>query len=222
MGAATKVRERPILFNGEMVQAILEGRKTQTRRVVKPQPEQMRDDVAYGWEWRKSQETWFAGATEKQMRADYGLRKYCPYGKPGDELWVRETWCQRPLTEAPMNEIWYKQENQRLFEISKENSGNWAYMYKWRPSIHMPRWASRIQLRITDVRVERVQSMAVGDLICEGFPVPEKPGASNIDELFEWDEAFDWFQSLWDSINVKRGYGWDTNPWVWVIEFERA
>jgi hypothetical protein len=163
------MNERPILFSGEMVRAILEGRKTQTRRVIKP-----------------------------QLRINYK----CPYGQPGDRLWVRETWqCFKPNTEEIINP-----NTVNIRALAYRATNEWRG--KWRPSIHMPRWASRITLEITAVRVERLQDIGEVDAMREGDPTCE-------------NTHIDWFRALWDSINAKRGYSWESNPWVWVVEFQR-
>ena len=206
------MKERPILFSGEMVRAILDGRKTQTRRVIKPQP--MKLDTAQ----------WFPGPPGDKRNAKHyanesHLRKglpidFCPYGIPGDRLWVRETWRTDKLGEGE-------------YPVRK---GQWiecratpdipppTYPGRWRASIHMPRWASRIDLEITDIRVERVQEISPQDVCREGIR-PTIPGGFEIDEC-DWIGAQQ-FKPLWDSINAKRGYGWDMNPWVWVISFRR-
>ena len=170
------VKERPILFSGAMVRAILEGRKTQTRRVVKP--------------------TSGPHSIEKTI------------GRPGDLLWVRETWG---IHDADPARAWFRADPGVEDCVAKSTAG-----WKWRPSIHMPRWASRITLRLTDVRVERVQEISADDAIAEGI---DRPGTMNpyIDGNAMVRAVF---RNLWDSINAKRGYGWDVNPWVWVLVFE--
>ena len=179
------MKERPILFSGEMVRAILDDRKTMTRRVVKPQPEQDTDCPYH-----------IGTGIERKARI-------CPYGKPGDRLWVRETFCDRnnngeqikPLYRSDGQE--YQDGDGRLFEP------------KWKPSIFMPRWASRITLEITNVRVERLQDISNKDIESEGAC-----GRACVTHRLT-------FKQLWDSINSKRGYSWESNPWVWVVEFER-
>lgn len=169
-------RERPILFSGPMVRALLDGRKTQTRRVVNPQP-----------------------ATSSDGRACGPIR--CPYGAPGDTLWVRETWCS------------YMPGSVR-YRADGHNDAGWT----WRPSIFMPRWASRLTLRVYGVRVERVQQITQADARAEG--VVDTSGAWG--DLTDTDRAGPRgaFEALWNSINAERGFGWDVNPWVWVVSFE--
>lgn len=187
--------EKPILFSGEMVRAILNGRKTQTRRVIRPQPGDWVTSV------NNYSGSWMCGGVFNGWFADGLLQAKNPYGDPGDRLWVRET-------------AWYGPQPDRveydadMDEIARESA--LFYGAKKKPSIFMPRWASRITLLIKDVRVERVQDINVDDAIAElgGYA----QGIAN--ECVH-------FMELWDSINAKRGYGWDENPWVWVIEFEK-
>ena len=180
------VKERPILFSGAMVRAILEGRKTQTRRVVKPTsgPHSIEKTIC----------------TPGSLAAF--IRHRCPYGQPGDRLWVRETWG---IHDADPARAWFRADPGVEDCVAKSTAG-----WKWRPSIHMPRWASRITLRLTDVRVERVQDISVSDCIAEGLGYPTDDRYAAVDN----------FKPLWDSINAARGYGWDANPWVWVLVFE--
>lgn len=187
------MKEHPILFSGEMVRAILDGRKTQTRRVIKPQP--VCDSVVkHGEEWLISYEGCCVEDINKKLR--------CPYGAPKDCLWVREK-----------------------FQYVKPATDNERYRdkEKWRPSIHMPRWASRITLEIKDIRVERVQDITATDCMKEGVVYQSKSYEMSCFTAGERDRrrAED-FRKLWDSINAKRGFGWDANPWVWVIEFARC
>ncbi len=219
---ATTTKERPILFSGPMVRAILDGRKTQTRRVVKPQPTApcvISPEIC----WMQGRVTciWPADYTlEDGTRPDHFA--ICPYGQPGDRLWVRET-----AYIAPPNFSEPSDGNCRDYEGRPRVVG-WAatmdgesvrcatdYGVKATPSIHMPRWASRITLEITGVRVERVHDISPSDAWAEGFrcecmkPVPACGG--NIDA----------FSDLWEAINGPRGHGWAANPWVWAIEFKR-
>ena len=193
------MKERPILFSGPMVRAILEGRKTMTRRVV-------RDLVSVE----------HLGARHVPMVKHCGNwylpHERSPYGQPGDRLWVRETFSDTwELGDYP-GEPFYKATY--LDDWKSHDPQNWAV--KWRPSIFMPRSSSRILLEVTAVRVERVQDISERDATAEGCI------ASN-DDLT--DGYFDIparssFETLWDSINASRGYGWDSNPWVWVVEFK--
>jgi len=174
--------EKPIIFSTEMVNAILKGEKTQTRRVIKLQPP---EDMSPG-EW---------GAK-------------CPYGAPGDELWVKETWGVAVVPDGTTaNEFLtvYKADNPQIPPS------------RWEPSGYMPRNRSRIQLRITNVRVERVQDISYDDACAEGVSHPFY-GRGTAGGKFMVVQVM--FPELWDSINAERGDSWQSNPWVWVIEFE--
>ena len=198
------MKERPILFNPEMVRAILEGRKTQTRRVIKPQPEcesgyESPHENEIGLYWRKKDPEGFNSEPELN---DY-LLSQCPHGQPGDRLWVRETWCCD--NEAAAQDI-ISPGIGVFFRATEENPS----MFRWKPSIHMPRWASRITLEITNVRVERVQDISEEDAISEGMM-----GSTSDNPAHD-------FYILWDEINEARGFGWVNNPLVWVIEFKKV
>jgi len=210
MGKTTMIqKERPILFSGDMVRAILDGRKTQTRRVIKPQPHNPMHSSTLGW------------CDGDPMSGDdvYLLLK-CPYGQPGDHLWVRETWgaVSRNENPAPLAEcnIEYHAD---LPAGCTDYPGQWPAEEargnddapKWRACIHMPRWASRITLEVTDVRVERLQSISYKDAEAEGVQV--SGGALVRNTRFG-------FELLWNSVYKKRGFDWDANPYVWVIEFK--
>src|SRR5690348_2670942 len=184
------MKERPILFNGEMVRAILEGRKTQTRRVVKPQPE-----FAEMPEWfTMSDGTW--RVVEEEYPEEGSVHYRCPYGQPGDRLWVRETWQPIQLhdttTGKTMRNALYREGNEIPF------------IDRWRPSIHMPRWASRITLEITNVRVERLEDISGWDVRAEGVEtwMDVHPDIAEVCLNYK-----DNFYYLWNSINAKRGFG---------------
>lgn len=226
--------ERPISFSAAMVRAILEGRKTQTRRVISlprwAEPGEKHtfemDDVTING---VRYEDWpYAIAKVSGCLAPIP----CPYGVPGDKLWVRETFQVRSLSygefgptafthyvadgqDLPVPELGSHSAQEAVDEFVKRKlwGGNI-------PAIHMPRWASRITLEITDVRVERVQDISEEDAEAEGV------------EPIEWHEDiggmpydgtshYSAYAELWDSINAKRGFGWDKNPWVWVVGFRR-
>lgn len=207
----TAVKERPILMNAEMVRATLDGRKTQTRRVIK----NAYFDVVDGYD--KSGELWNSwvdpgsGALQTHPIA-------CPYGVPGDELWVCETTAKSDnVLDAGVYVADRGEAGSKLIR-DKNGIASWGYSRTVRPAIHMPRWASRIQLRITDIRVERVQDITPDDVYAEGAIPHVKP--EDCQEIHECVIA-DYWIPLWDSINAERGYGWDANPWVWVVEFEK-
>ena len=203
--------EKPILFSGEMVRAILDGRKTQTRRVIKPQPER----VGEGWMYAGQ---YFADDAQMQdylFHEVYGNGK-CPYGGvygdgTGDLLWVRETFAHKDEWTKPAYRADWKTPDKAI-----ETMGA-----KWRPSIHMPRWASRLTLRVVDVRVERVQEISEEDARAEGVNLATWELHHRRDDSISLSiAAIEEFKQLWDSINAKRGHSWDSNPWVWVVEFK--
>lgn len=194
------MKERPILFSSEMVRAILEGRKTQTRRVINDE---------------------YMGVVE---RVDLGMDDYwhgfhgriicfhrkCPYGQPGDRLWVRETFWHYGLgSELGGRQYYYKCDMDLPAEFQID------HFMKWKPSIFMPRWASRIQLEITNIRVERVQEISEEDAKAEGS-IAWHDTHPDHGTVYKPE-----YRLLWDKINAKRGYSWTSNPWVWVVEFRR-
>lgn len=188
------MKERPIIFTGESVRAILECRKTQTRRVMNPQPKVVH--AIYG----------DASAETERIFRDGDQRIHCPYGKPGERLWVREK-----FTYWPDRKTCCYPRNYPPFEAPEGRS--------WRSPLFMPRWASRITLEITSVGVERVQDISEEDAMAEGCYVQAVADDGSDAEGF-FTAKFH-FMEIWDSINAKRGFGWDKNPWVWVIEFKK-
>lgn len=215
------MKEIPILFSGEMVRGILEGRKTQTRRVVKPQPQLISGRFEFSGNqedaWPEPQ-VWLALTPSGKFGLNRPPYYRCPYGAPGYQLWVRETWCQY------IDVMSGKREDVRLAYRATDEM---QFPMKWRPSIHMPRWASRITLEVTRVRVERLQEISEEDLKAEGLALPSPYiGVGFGGEVIESEhidkDPWHWFAELWDSLNAKRGYGWEANPWVWVIEYKRV
>ena len=196
------MKERPIIFNAEMIRAILEGRKTMTRRVIKPQPksytgQNIHKDQIILWQW-KIEKGGFGGCPEYNIGRWIANSGLCPYGQAGDRLWVRETWYQNPATDK----LVYKADYDHPISPAK-----------WRPSIHMFRWASRINREITEVRVEQLMKIDIRDIHAEGIRLPE-------DKVGYYGKLYvDAFHNLWDSLNAKRSYSWESNPWVWVISF---
>ncbi|HFT7869463.1 TPA: morphogenetic protein [Klebsiella pneumoniae] len=220
------MKERGMIFNGEMVRALLDGRKTQTRRIMAPQPA---DDIercifpnpeAIGW--------------KSSLRHKHGstTAHFCHYGKPGDRIWVRETF-QGPLFDYDLMDSYCKDPTpfeKPEFCVYKADGVPAPEFYDaddelhccWRPSIHMPRWASRILLEITNVRVERLNSIHDVDAMREG--IQNLTTCSHADfgipGVVNAQHPVRAFQLLWESI-----YGadsWRANPWVWVIEFKRV
>lgn len=207
--------DRPIIFSAEMVKAILEGRKTQTRRVIKKvsdeqwvAPIQLECEPTL-WTWRSTK----TGEVEVAR---------CPYGQQGDRLWVRETfsYCERDPRGVVNQPVWY-------WADGNPPGGDWT---KPKPSIHMPKKYARIWREITGVRVQRVQEISNYDAWCEGTecgyycdPCGEHPyiGEDDCHPYAGHHDHYGSFKTLWDSLNAKRGYGWDVNPFVWVIEFRR-
>ena len=188
---------KPILFNTEMVEAILEGRKTQTRRTVKQPPivgDIMRDEK--GWYY------------ENGTRNGHSL---IPQFSTGDILWVRETWGK--ITECDVFPPYEPHEERFIYRADRGDPDH--FQAKWHPSIHMPKEAARIFLRVKDVRVERLQDMDEDAAIAEGFA--DSPAGT--------DSPLLRFTELWDKTIRRedlREFGYHANPWVWVIEFERC
>ncbi|MCA8037066.1 hypothetical protein LGM46_29285 [Burkholderia arboris] len=237
------MKERPILFSGPMVRAILEGRKTQTRRIIKLP----HNNPLGAWEptTAGAGSVKYAGGTPTpELAAIWHTRTgdcyVCPHGDVGNSLWVRETHEVRRIgTETfegarPMRRyagIAYQADNGRA-EVDIDLDTFQALYAKesrgWTPSIHMPRWASRITLEITGVRVERLQSISESDAIATGIETfetddPDLHGMwrDSSEEGMASGNPIGSFLTLWDGINAARGYGWDQNPWVWAIDFRR-
>ena len=225
--------EKPILFSAPMVRAILEGRKTQTRRVVKfngPKffrgaTEQVQEHFALKsvYPVPKGGFVFWSGEPGKEFsdaayeNSDEGM--HCPYGQVGDRLWVRETWRAEELDEFGEDGIRYRADDHfQIIQNTREAAEAWGDAHRpgnpWRPSIYMPRWASRITLEIVNIRVERVQTISADDALAEGIEYEISPFTGR---SYPPKQAY---QRLWDSINAKRGFGWDVNPWVWVLELK--
>lgn len=181
-----------MIFNGEMVRAILDGRKTQTRRLLKWKQTRFTEigerEDGRRWPWSE----------DAEHACDFWHP--CPFGTVGDRIWVRETFCAVPDHEEPAG----------CSALLYAADGNGQYG-KWTPSIHMPRWASRITLEITGVRVERLASVSDEDAGKEGYPANPAPYGGTMDKWL-------WFRGLWDSIYPDQSF--KHNPWVWVIEFK--
>lgn len=209
----TAVRERPILFSGAVIRAILDGRKSQTRRVVKPQPRLV--PILDGpttsdydtWPDEDSCLTW----DDLISNTDYYVKcGWCPYGRPGDHLWVRETW-----------HLWGPPERQ-ILEYCADCADPENYL--WRPSIHMPHWASRITLEIVGVRVMRLQDITEEDAKSEGVGQEFRTCVMHPSGIKDYHIPLSYragFANLWNEINERRGYSWESNPWVWCIAFKR-
>ncbi len=212
------IKERPILFSGPMVQAILEGRKTQTRRIVKREFMHQSDGPRNGkWYIRRADAIWDSFETIDELAA-----KHCPYGKIGDRLWVRET------MKEDGEGIWrYTADNEAVGCDRADESAMIVCAHhkttKHTSSIHMPRWASRISLQITDVRVERLQNISEQDAEAEGiecFDPDHDASICRVPGVTDWDfwNARSAFEHLWKKINGAES--WDANPWVWAVSFK--
>lgn len=210
------MKERGMIFNGEMVRAILDGRKTQTRRPIKWKQTRFteigeREDGSK-WPWSE----------DAEHACDFWHP--CPFGAVGDRIWVRETFCTIDDTQYGGGK-WVDYRATPKFEASHpagwDCAPNDAEALKWRPSIHMPRWASRILLEITDVRVERLNAISQEDAQAEGMELTGwRPTYSDPDSGGEVLTPYDNFAQLWESIYGEES--WKANPWVWVIEFKRV
>ena len=196
------MKERPIIFSGPMVRALLDGNKTQTRRVVKMKPHHQIEERDNGtpWPWmydgERDADSWMA----------------CPYGQPGDRLWVRETFARIDGQTRPWIETDYK----ATYTHGDRLGDTLGIKKRWTPSIHMPRAASRITLEITSVRVERLQDISEADAQAEGVT----DDGSLVTDLDGKDRGgtIAAYATLWEVIN---GVGsWDDNPWVWVLQFK--
>jgi hypothetical protein len=211
------MKERPILFSTEMVKAILEERKTQTRRIMKPQP--IHNNGWWVWEGTRPKAKYNSGLTA----ANYPPNKWLhpptsPYGIPGDRLWVRETF----LVERSQHKDFY--------EYKADYSNTFAGDVCWKPSIFMPREACRILLEVTDVRVERLYDITEEDARAEGITdvefYPDEGFPLSIGHMMGKDDGktmlhttrVNAYAALWESINGEGS--WDKNPWVWVISFK--
>lgn len=200
------MKERPILFSGSMVRALLAGTKTQTRRVVKPQPNfkspvraYHRPDGQYKWVLQ-------SGMGDGAVSGGFS----CPYGQPGDRLYVKETHEYNDIGSG-MCEVLYMADGVRIWkELSADDDAKIKRMGKARPSIHMPHWASRITLEVTGIRVERLQDISHDDACAEGIENTRGGVEACVGR----------YRDLWESINGPGS--WDANPWVWVVEFKRV
>ena len=201
----SEIKERPILFSAPMVRAILKGRKTVTRRTMKVQP------VLNGNLWQVYGAGWSNGVTSVPAVPGHSLSTKCPYGTPGERLWVRETFACGLCTDQPYA--------YRATHAPEDLEAGWHDPIKWKPSIHMPRAASRILLEITDVRVERLQDITYEQAAAEGVhrgPLREWCASDEGGACHKYPVPA--FRDLWQSV----GGDWEANPWVWVVEFKRV
>lgn len=239
MNAPVTPRERPILFSGEMVRQILDGKKTQTRRPIGLSELRPSTTPGYDWAWRGTAPV---RSIAQQRRYPDGcwqdvsgerLLSLCPFGAPGDRLWVRETWAPHEphpcSTDIPgrgpevryedlsptQRAYWARRVIHRATATTEEASG----IERWRPSIHMPRWASRLMLEVTGVRVERLHDISYADILAEGvtrevvaemlrMPIGHIPTLHDV-----WRLAW---------THIYGAESWEANPWLWVVEFRRV
>ena len=215
------MKERPIIFSTESVRAILDGRKTQTRRVKDPQP------LSYcGFKYGIDEDgEWYElhhYGRFPMVERIYPAKKLCPFGVPGDQLWVRETYIVRQLRTIPSlnKRVFYKADSHwscdklKVTLVPLNESRNSSYcLHAWKSPLFMPRKFSRLTLEITDVRCERLQDITEEDAKAEGII---------LDPTCVLNSHIGHYSLLWDKLNAKRGFGWDTNPWVWVIEFKKG
>lgn len=195
---STEVKEKPILFSGPMVRAILDGKKTQTRRVV------------------KISQMFFDG-DESGCGYEVDLSK-CPYGSVGDRLWVRESFRLGTCPNDTQGMAVYQDDTSKLSPSSPVGSEGFCRQWKSVPSIHMPRWASRITLEITAIRVERLQDISAKDAVAEGINMVPGEGYHTEPPL-PYPVAT--FKRLWNTINGSK-HPWESNPYVWIVEFKRV
>lgn len=235
------MKERGMIFNSEMVRAILDGRKTQTRRIMKVQPKPCNHanwpDDSPDPQWKSYPGGWCCAVCANGTTIDHrhhakGIT--CPYGTVGDRIWVRETF-QGPLFDYEQMESYLedssKFENPEFCQYAADGKPAPEYYdaddnlrHGWRPSIHMPRWASRILLEITNIGIQRIHSISQNDAAREGLmrlPVTGRYCINQGDQYFggashDAREVFSW---MWQSIYGEES--WNANPWVWVIEFKR-
>lgn len=223
------MKEHPILFSAPMVRAILDGRKTQTRRLVKPQPNPV--DPRYAGvvaaAFRQGDFAWANKSGSRTISCKPNgptgwAEENSPYGQPGDRLWVRETWMDMlgtgiERTTGDRSRYAYRADTP---PGSYGDEARKDYGLKWRPSIHMPRAVSRILLEITGVRVERLNDISRDDAMAEGIVYQPDGGFGLADSThYNFADPRFSYQSLWESINGAGS--WDANPWVWVVEFRR-
>lgn len=221
----------PILFSGAMVPPVLAGSKTQTRRAVNPQPQVHKSGWLEG-EWLSKP---FGGLALPMLQ---DITMYCPYGAPGDHLWVKETfyawgrwetrfsakkgrdeWHFVDMTLECGHRYHYAVDDEKLIVGAKGRGGVTPMWWK-RPAIFMPRAASRITLEVTEVRVERLQDISEADALAEGAP-PSHPSIDRVSREFgHKDFTRSWYAQLWDEINGPGS--WDANPWVWCVSFGRV
>lgn len=226
------VKERPMLFNGDMVRAILSGQKTVTRRLVKGGQIPAEDtSIAIGerqrWSAIAQRDPRYGfcvfGATEAECAKELEEFAPCPYGRPGDRLWVRETTEADYSTCDSVVLSRYAADKEPVTYLADDDGeaiqaiSHWCYPRDSRPSIHMTRSACRILLEITAVRVERLHDITRSDIRAEGLQCPPELAGDDTSPNYR-----DWYPAAWRDLWNSTGGDWDANPWVWVVEFKRV
>jgi len=212
----SKMKTTGIIMSGDHPKLILDGLKTQTRRIFSTLNKQWKGQQPLEILPMKVSNEWVG---LMQRDPNKGIVFKCRFGVLGDRLWVRETWAVNPT----MDNRTPRDISSVAFVYYKASArGSPLLIGRWRPSLFMPRWASRILLEITEIRVERLQEITQDDAVAEGMRHPEHAfkmiAGGDVEVEISPKEQF---AELWDSLNAKRGYGWDINPWVWVISFKR-
>ncbi|WP_210526418.1 hypothetical protein [Pantoea ananatis] len=228
------MKERPILLNAEMVRAVLDGRKTQTRRIIQSPAKNMQATGQKVIDYREPGDKWygehvFSMRNQSGTWCDYTKEQFlakCPFGAVGDRLWVRESFYEHGHWQGggyDPEDSYFVSDKQVLYPadgIQRPSERKRDDFWRSRPSIHMPRWASRITLEITGVRVERLQDISRSDAIAEGGP-QSHPSIDAVSQDYGFtDFSRSWFGQTWWSIYGEES--WQANPWVWVIEFKRV
>jgi hypothetical protein len=209
------MKERPILFSAPMVRAILSGSKTQTRRVMKPQPPAHVNDFCTFHNPKGPGLAHFGFDPVAREALDWFA--VCPYGQVGDRLWVREAWAHVGTCDPGLTV--YRADYPACVPRQYQNVPP-DESIKWKPSIHMFRADSRITLEITEVRVERLQDISEADAIAEGAP-PSHPSIDKVSHEFGYpDFSRSWYAQLWEQINGAGS--WEANPWVWAVNFRKV
>ena len=213
MATSQQPKERPILFSAPMVRAILDGRKNVTRRPVKGLKTNFPVVAAADGTPLRTGACWDIG----------GPILHCPFGKPGERLWVRETWyCDHsevmrgPYLKPDDLDVSEARDDGTLVYAADGLTPYEADQPVWKPSIHMPRWACRILLEITDVRVERLQDISRAGIRAEGLQCPPELASDDVSPNYR-----DWYPAAWRELWESTGGDWNANPWVWVVEFKR-
>ena len=225
---STSTKERPIIFSSEMIRAILDNRKRQTRRVVKFRTKsaklfgQQQEHFELKSAYPAREKGWIFWSSDSPGLAEFTKRAYSdgitsPYGEPGDRLWVKEAWYTSKKYD-PLPPAKFPVEAKTIFRyLGSRAKPEWAG--RTRSARFMPRWASRITLEIVNVRVERLQDVSDDDAKAEGFEYYGETLFKDYGEILAEHTAIYKYASYWDLLNARQGFLWKSNPWVWMIEF---